>query len=161
MERSQFIFMIAFICREHDWFKIDLPEYLFPPENDLNASIIDPEAVREVCEVSWCSSCLPYEMCHIGIYFFLDVYCALLMFCWRGSMFLPWLSMRRSWLCVSARVCVEGGVLLTWLFGWSMSLAFATQTQSVGPFFVSKNLINFVVVFLDLGSLQFKVTSHF
>lgn len=36
--------------REHTWFMVDLPEYLFPPENDSNASIIDMEVVREVCE---------------------------------------------------------------------------------------------------------------
>eukprot|EP00918_Siedleckia_nematoides_P071616 GHVU01156429.1.p1 GENE.GHVU01156429.1~~GHVU01156429.1.p1 ORF type:complete len:373 (+),score=43.47 GHVU01156429.1:461-1579(+) len=38
------------VIRDHDWFKVDLPEYLFPPEGDVDASIVDMEAVREVCE---------------------------------------------------------------------------------------------------------------
>ncbi len=41
-----------FCYREHEWFKSELPEYLFPPEGDLDASIVDQEAVKEVCEVS-------------------------------------------------------------------------------------------------------------
>ena len=42
-----------YLClfREHDWFKVDMPEYLFPPESEMDASIVDTEAVREVCEV--------------------------------------------------------------------------------------------------------------
>ncbi|KAK2167663.1 hypothetical protein LSH36_25g00008 [Paralvinella palmiformis] len=36
--------------REHDWFKIDLPEYLFPPQSDVDASIVDTEVIREVCD---------------------------------------------------------------------------------------------------------------
>jgi len=35
--------------REHDWFKRDLPPYLFP-ENDLNLLIPDEEAIQETCE---------------------------------------------------------------------------------------------------------------
>ncbi|XP_071799712.1 5'-AMP-activated protein kinase catalytic subunit alpha-2-like isoform X2 [Asterias amurensis] len=35
--------------REHEWFKVELPEYLFPRHN-FDDSIIDNEAVREVCE---------------------------------------------------------------------------------------------------------------
>ncbi|XP_038049586.1 5'-AMP-activated protein kinase catalytic subunit alpha-2-like isoform X2 [Patiria miniata] len=35
--------------RDHEWFKVDLPDYLFP-RNDFDGSIIDTEAVREVCE---------------------------------------------------------------------------------------------------------------
>ena len=42
-----------FVCRVHDWFKKELPEYLFPSPNDQDASIIDIEAVREVCEVGF------------------------------------------------------------------------------------------------------------
>uniref|UniRef100_A0AC35UC10 Non-specific serine/threonine protein kinase n=1 Tax=Rhabditophanes sp. KR3021 TaxID=114890 RepID=A0AC35UC10_9BILA len=33
----------------HEWFKKDLPAYLFPPINESEASIIDIDAVREVC----------------------------------------------------------------------------------------------------------------
>ncbi|KAI0242451.1 5'-AMP-activated protein kinase catalytic subunit alpha-2 [Lamellibrachia satsuma] len=36
--------------REDDWFMIDLPEYLFPRDGDVDASIVDMEAIREVCE---------------------------------------------------------------------------------------------------------------
>eukprot|EP00914_Ancora_sagittata_P001468 GHVO01003795.1.p1 GENE.GHVO01003795.1~~GHVO01003795.1.p1 ORF type:complete len:543 (+),score=66.28 GHVO01003795.1:133-1761(+) len=37
-------------CREHEWFKADLPEYLFPAQSDVDASIVDTDAIREVCE---------------------------------------------------------------------------------------------------------------
>ena len=40
--------------RTHDWFKTDLPEYLFPPGGDVDASIVDTEAIHEVCEVIIC-----------------------------------------------------------------------------------------------------------
>ena len=36
--------------RDQEWFKVELPEYLFPPESDLDASIVDSQAVKEVCE---------------------------------------------------------------------------------------------------------------
>ncbi|RWS23585.1 serine/threonine protein kinase-like protein [Leptotrombidium deliense] len=36
--------------KNHEWFKKDLSDYLFPPVNDTDASIIDTDAVREVCE---------------------------------------------------------------------------------------------------------------
>jgi len=36
---------------EHDWFKVDLPEYLFPSASDVDASVVDTDAIREVCEV--------------------------------------------------------------------------------------------------------------
>ena len=39
------------IFRNHEWFRIDLPAYLFPPINESEASIIDIDAVREVCYV--------------------------------------------------------------------------------------------------------------
>jgi len=39
------------LCSEHDWFKIDLPEYLFPSASDVDASVVDTDAIREVCEV--------------------------------------------------------------------------------------------------------------
>jgi len=37
--------------RDHEWFKKDLPPYLFP-ESDLNMLIPDEEAIQETCEVS-------------------------------------------------------------------------------------------------------------
>uniref|UniRef100_A0A915MI17 60S ribosomal protein L36 n=2 Tax=Meloidogyne incognita group TaxID=654580 RepID=A0A915MI17_MELJA len=33
----------------HEWFRIDLPAYLFPPINESEASIVDIDAVSEVC----------------------------------------------------------------------------------------------------------------
>lgn len=33
-----------------EWFKFDLPEYLFPATSDVDASIIDTDVIREVCE---------------------------------------------------------------------------------------------------------------
>nr|CAX73676.1 SNF1A/AMP-activated protein kinase [Schistosoma japonicum] len=36
--------------RRHPWFSIDLPSHLFPQERDEDASIIDKEAVYEVCQ---------------------------------------------------------------------------------------------------------------
>jgi 5'-AMP-activated protein kinase catalytic alpha subunit len=35
--------------REHEWFKIDLPSYLFPVGSDVDASIIDTEVIQAVC----------------------------------------------------------------------------------------------------------------
>ncbi|KAK6179266.1 hypothetical protein SNE40_011669 [Patella caerulea] len=35
---------------EHEWFKKDLPAYLFPSPNDQDASIVDVDVVREVCD---------------------------------------------------------------------------------------------------------------
>ena len=50
--------------REHDWFKVDLPEYLFPTASDVDASVVDTDAIREVCD-----KCQVVEQ---------DVHCALL-----------------------------------------------------------------------------------
>ncbi|CAH8615777.1 unnamed protein product [Heterobilharzia americana] len=36
--------------RRHPWFSVDLPSHLFPQERDEDASIIDKEAVYEVCQ---------------------------------------------------------------------------------------------------------------
>jgi hypothetical protein len=43
------VWCVAF--SEHEWFKIDLPEYLFPSASDVDASVVDTDAIREVCEV--------------------------------------------------------------------------------------------------------------
>ncbi|XP_053549595.1 5'-AMP-activated protein kinase catalytic subunit alpha-2 isoform X2 [Bombina bombina] len=40
--------------REHDWFKQDLPSYLFPEDPSYDANVIDDEAVKEVCEKFEC-----------------------------------------------------------------------------------------------------------
>ena len=48
-----------FVCREHEWFKKDLPAYLFPTPTDHDASIIDVDVVREVCDVSYLYICPP------------------------------------------------------------------------------------------------------
>jgi 5'-AMP-activated protein kinase catalytic alpha subunit len=37
--------------REHDWFKIDLSDYLFPKPTNENLNLIDIEAIHEICEV--------------------------------------------------------------------------------------------------------------
>ena len=42
---------MPFVFREDEWFKVELPEYLFPRDGDVDASIVDMEAIREVCEV--------------------------------------------------------------------------------------------------------------
>nr|AZZ65890.1 AMP-activated protein kinase alpha subunit [Gecarcinus lateralis] len=36
--------------KKHEWFQKDLPAYLFPPPYDHDNSVIDQEAVTEVCE---------------------------------------------------------------------------------------------------------------
>ncbi|XP_064626154.1 5'-AMP-activated protein kinase catalytic subunit alpha-2-like isoform X2 [Lineus longissimus] len=36
--------------REHEWFKKDLQDYLFPPPYETDASIIDKEAVEVICQ---------------------------------------------------------------------------------------------------------------
>uniref|UniRef100_A0A8C4XE67 Acetyl-CoA carboxylase kinase n=1 Tax=Erpetoichthys calabaricus TaxID=27687 RepID=A0A8C4XE67_ERPCA len=41
--------------REHEWFKVDLPDYLFPEDPAYDANVIDEEAVRETCEKFECS----------------------------------------------------------------------------------------------------------
>ena len=37
--------------RKHDWFQKELPAYLFPSPVDQDTSVIDTDAVSEVCEV--------------------------------------------------------------------------------------------------------------
>ena len=41
--------------REHEWFKQDLPSYLFPEDPSYDANAIDDEAVKEVCEKFECT----------------------------------------------------------------------------------------------------------
>ncbi|CAF1341967.1 unnamed protein product [Adineta steineri] len=36
--------------REHDWFKVNLPDYLFPKTCEESTNIIDLDAIQEVCE---------------------------------------------------------------------------------------------------------------
>jgi 5'-AMP-activated protein kinase catalytic alpha subunit len=40
------------LFRNHEWFRINLPAYLFPPVSEGDASIIDVEAIRDVSHVS-------------------------------------------------------------------------------------------------------------
>ncbi|XP_056895032.1 5'-AMP-activated protein kinase catalytic subunit alpha-2 isoform X1 [Takifugu flavidus] len=40
--------------REHEWFKVDLPGYLFPEDPSYDATVVDEEAVREVCDKFEC-----------------------------------------------------------------------------------------------------------
>lgn len=41
--------------REHEWFKQDLPGYLFPEDPSYDTTVLDEEAVREVCEKFECT----------------------------------------------------------------------------------------------------------
>ncbi|XP_035747650.1 5'-AMP-activated protein kinase catalytic subunit alpha-2 [Egretta garzetta] len=41
--------------REHEWFKEELPSYLFPEDPSYDATVIDDDAVREVCEKFECT----------------------------------------------------------------------------------------------------------
>lgn len=36
--------------REHNWFKLDLPDYLFPLAGDADATQIDSSVLAEVCQ---------------------------------------------------------------------------------------------------------------
>ena len=36
--------------RDHEWFKVNLQDYLFPKPNQENLNIIDMEAIVEICE---------------------------------------------------------------------------------------------------------------
>ncbi|KAG9355043.1 hypothetical protein JZ751_001756 [Albula glossodonta] len=65
MSQSQFL-----VCplREDEWFQEDLPKYLFPDESAYSSTIIDDEALKEVCEKFECAedevlSCL-YDRNH-------------------------------------------------------------------------------------------------
>jgi len=42
---------LSLIYSEHEWFKTELPTYLFPAGSDVDASIIDTEVIQDVCEV--------------------------------------------------------------------------------------------------------------
>ncbi|NWT18891.1 AAPK1 kinase, partial [Vireo altiloquus] len=41
--------------REHEWFKQDLPKYLFPEDPSYSSTMIDDEALKEVCEKFECA----------------------------------------------------------------------------------------------------------
>ncbi|KAM4638708.1 5'-AMP-activated protein kinase catalytic subunit alpha-1 isoform 2-T2 [Amazona ochrocephala] len=41
--------------REHEWFKLDLPKYLFPEDPSYSSTMIDDEALKEVCEKFECT----------------------------------------------------------------------------------------------------------
>ncbi|KAJ3599183.1 hypothetical protein NHX12_033146 [Muraenolepis orangiensis] len=41
--------------REHEWFKQDLPGYLFPEDPSYDTNVLDEEAVREVCDKFECN----------------------------------------------------------------------------------------------------------
>lgn len=47
--------MVLLSVREHEWFKQDLPGYLFPEDPSYDATVLDEEAVREVCEKFECT----------------------------------------------------------------------------------------------------------
>ncbi|XP_077572279.1 5'-AMP-activated protein kinase catalytic subunit alpha-2 isoform X1 [Stigmatopora nigra] len=41
--------------REHEWFKQDLPNYLFPEDPSHDTTVLDEEAVKEVCDKFECN----------------------------------------------------------------------------------------------------------
>ncbi|XP_077439805.1 5'-AMP-activated protein kinase catalytic subunit alpha-2 isoform X1 [Vanacampus margaritifer] len=41
--------------REHEWFKQDLPGYLFPEDPSYDTTVLDEEAVKEVCDKFECN----------------------------------------------------------------------------------------------------------
>lgn len=43
--------VLCLFIRKHDWFAKDLPAYLFPSPVEQDTSVIDTDAVSEVCEV--------------------------------------------------------------------------------------------------------------
>ncbi|XP_009464632.1 PREDICTED: 5'-AMP-activated protein kinase catalytic subunit alpha-1-like [Nipponia nippon] len=43
------------VQREHEWFKQDLPKYLFPEDPSYSSTMIDDEALKEVCEKFECT----------------------------------------------------------------------------------------------------------
>lgn len=45
------------VSRKHEWFQKDLPAYLFPSPVEQDSSVIDTDAVNEVCEVTTLPSC--------------------------------------------------------------------------------------------------------
>lgn len=73
-----------FFCsiREHDWFKQDVPGYLFPEDPLYDSTVLDEEAVREVCEKFECTESevvcslysgdpqVPLTEMHISLMFF-------------------------------------------------------------------------------------------
>lgn len=50
--RGSFPFLVP---REDEWFKQDLPKYLFPEDASYSTTMIDEEALKEVCEKFECT----------------------------------------------------------------------------------------------------------
>ena len=48
---AEFI-IVGFVTREHDWFTVDLPDYLFPPPGANDTKFVDDTVIAEVCAVS-------------------------------------------------------------------------------------------------------------
>ncbi len=44
--------LIKIYFREHEWFKVNLPDHLFPRTCEEGTNIIDLDAIQEVCEVN-------------------------------------------------------------------------------------------------------------
>lgn len=47
--------LILLTASEHEWFKQDLPGYLFPEDPSYDATVLDEEAIKEVCEKFECN----------------------------------------------------------------------------------------------------------
>lgn len=54
-----------FVYREHPWFNIDLPDYLFPPPGADDPKSIDEAVVAEVCAVR--AGCIVLSSQSIGL----------------------------------------------------------------------------------------------
>lgn len=46
---------LRFLYREDEWFKQDLPKYLFPEDASYSTNMIDEEALKEVCDKFECT----------------------------------------------------------------------------------------------------------
>ena len=65
--------------REHDWFKVNLPDYLFPKPTPENLSIIDIDAVFDICEVKIFPQIKTdieiFELTHLSFCFKIEIRC--------------------------------------------------------------------------------------
>lgn len=52
---SLFLCWLLSILRDDEWFKQDLPKYLFPEDAAYSSNMIDEEALKEVCEKFECT----------------------------------------------------------------------------------------------------------
>jgi serine/threonine protein kinase len=78
--------------REHRWFRVDLPDYLFPADDDEDGTTFDDAAVKEVC-MSTHSTFVPPTHSRARSFF---LFLALLLFLWPTD---PHKTLQHAWLC--------------------------------------------------------------